>query len=248
MERRHVVSVIGIFGLGIVGSYMFPAFTLDIPWTIFLIALSLIGAVSVISFAGSARYQSPHVYCENVKFARLIAPNKAITDQRGLTWLAIPVRGWMYLKTAINSVSNQAVLIAPARLVEARTLIQMVVRGHALRLSPLMVKTLMEDRAFRQVLAEAGVDPNRPDGKQVWIVLWTHSVHPDSKHVRSPQDLQPWATRYSRDETSSASVGRRVDAMFNAELDRFDLVMGNPRNVRFVRKKVAESEQEDEER
>src|SRR5947209_6385429 len=120
LTRAQIVTGAGILGLGILGAYAFPAGAIPIPWTVLALIMLASLISSAISFAGAARFSSMMLSAENMRFSRYKGPKQEyrFVNDGKITWAVIPVKGWNYLKTKINSAGNPGIAILPAPLLE----------------------------------------------------------------------------------------------------------------------------------
>jgi hypothetical protein len=188
LARYHMTTFAAILSLGLLGYFFFPTMGVPMQWTVVL----LVGMAMLVSnawaFGQSARYSSPVVISESHRWSRYLAPTRYASDGR-MTWAATGVVGWTFMKFFLNSGSNPAVAIYPARLAESKNDLVLILRVKFYRLSPQSVRNLRKKREFRRLLDQFKYDEvkNTPS---VYFGFQSTSLHDDGDHTKSTIDPQ----------------------------------------------------------
>lgn len=248
LSRYHITVFSFIIGLGVLGSKAFPDVTVPMPWT--FIALVLLAALisGSISFAGAARFSSKMLACENMRFSRFKGPKseyRFINDGR-MTWAVVPVRGWNYLKTKVNSAGNPGIAILPARLLEQESPYYPVGRVMMYRLTPRSISILSRKRTFGRLFTDLNYVQ---DGKtEVYMGFSSKSLHPDVAHVTGTYELNAYAGNLAATAIDLKRVSDDVQTWTKSQLRFWNAIRGSESAPIFVRgERRGRKDDEDEE-
>jgi hypothetical protein len=198
---------------------------LPTPWTVFLIILTGAFTTAVLAFAGAARYVSPTLAAENVRFSRFPQPVQYASDKRTV-WAFVPCKGWSYASRWLNSTGNPAVAILPAAMLEqSDSENYLVARCKLWHLSPIAAKALARKRNFSRILERMGHTEERP--LEVYWGFHSTTLHPDAVHVHSPADLSAFARNLSIDSREYTRGSKELSNELRSQLELWKTIQGS---------------------
>ncbi|TLZ48523.1 MAG: hypothetical protein E6K18_08780 [Methanobacteriota archaeon] len=244
LSRLHIANAAAIIGLGVLGAIVFPQVSIPIPWTV--IALIMMAALvsSAVSFAGAARFSSMMLSGENRRFSRYKGPKQEyrfINDGK-MTWAIIPVLGWNYLKTKINSAGNPGIAILPSPLLEQESAYYPVARTWFYKLSPRSIAILSKKRSFSRLFTDLGYVP---DGKtEVFMGFGSKSLHPDATHVSGAYEMGAYAASLATTELDLKRVTDDIRQWTKGQLKFWKEIRGSDSAPIIIRRERREEEGE----
>jgi len=224
LSRYHIVSIVGIVVLGIIGSYLTPDARVPSPWTLILLIMAAVGASASFAFVGAARFSSPTLVSENMRFSRFPEPVRFAHDGK-MTWAAVPVKGWIYFKTFVNSVSNPGIALLPACLLEGESWLYLVARVKFYKMSPKAIAILSRRRSFGRLFAELGFGPGQKT--DLYLGIQSGTLHPDATHIKTSLDLNAYARSLATDETEYTRVARGLQDRLSEQLNMWQRIQNS---------------------
>jgi hypothetical protein len=158
LSRYHLLTMSGIVALGIIANFALPEMRVPAPWTIFMLIITGAFCSSFYAFAGAARYSSMALVAESHRFSRYKEPIRFVSDGK-MTWAAVPIKGWNFLRTFVNSGKNPAIAIVPAEMLEQEQEYYTIARCKLYHLSARSVEVLMRKKTFSRLLIDLGYSP-----------------------------------------------------------------------------------------
>jgi len=245
LSRYHVMMFSFIIGLGIAGSYAFPLATWPIPWTVIILILLAALVSGSLAFAGAARFASEMLSCENMRFSRYRGQKtqyRYIFDGV-MWWVVIPVKGWNYLKTKINSAGNPGIAILPARLLEQESPYFPVGRVMMYMLTPGAISTLARKRVFGRLFKDLNY---APDGKtDVFFGFASKSLHPDVEHMTGSYELETYAGNLASSAIDLRRVSDDLQTWMKSQLKFWNQIRGSD-SAPIVARRERERDEEEE--
>ena len=231
--------MMGIVSLGIVANYALPDARVPAPWTVFLIIMTGALASSFFAFTGAAKYSSPTLAAENIRLSRFPQPIRFVSDGK-IVWAAVPVKGWTFLRTFVNSGGNPGIAIQPASMLEQDSDYYTVARCKLYHLTARAVRVLMRKRTFGRLFVELGYSEAKK--MEVYFGFQSSTLHPDALHVRSPQDLSAYALSLSTDEKEYTRISLELRNQMDAQLSLWQRIQGSEPARVVVRREEREEE------
>jgi hypothetical protein len=249
INRAIAINVLGILVAGIIGAWMFPAMSINAPWTVWLMLGITLLYFNFRAAAQSAAFNSPALLAESHRFPRLMEPLRFATF-RGILWAAVPIKGFRFLGIRINSRKNTGVAICPADLLESigGSEIYLIARVKFFLIGSRSARTLVKDRAFRRLFSELGVNvnPESPDLDRLSVYFgWgSGTLHPDAVHqAHLRTSFEEFARGLALTEIEERRVVDDLARQLNTKIDRWHRIKGSPEARTFVRRKEQEDKQ-----
>jgi len=221
-----------IVALGVGANYMFPEMRVPAPWTIFLLIITGALCSSFYAFTGAAKYSSLTLAAENHRFSRYKEPIRFVSDGL-ITWAAVPIKGWNFLRTFVNSGKNPAIAICPAEMLEQESEYYTIARCNFYHLTSRAVEVLMRKKSFNRLLTELGYSPARK--MEVYLGFQSGTLHPDATHVRSPSDMAAYARSLATDERLYSQGSVDLANQLNRQLELWQRIQGSETTRAVVR-------------
>jgi hypothetical protein len=216
--------MLGIVSLGIGANYALPEARVPAPWTVFLLIITGALASSFFAFTGAAKYSSPALVAENIRLSRFPQPIRFASDGK-IAWGAVPVKGWTFLRTFVNSGGNPGIAIVPASMLEQDSDYYTVARCKLYHLKPRAVQVLMRKRTFGKLLTDLGYSEAKK--MEVYFGFQSSTLHPDATHIRSPMDLSAYALSLSTDEKEYTRISLELGNQMNRQLELWQRIQGS---------------------